>query len=298
MKGSAERPRLPNFNHLYYFYVTAREGSISAAASKLGVTQPTISEQIKSLERFLGAQLFERHPEGMRLTESGQIAYEHAEVMFRASTRLMQRFEESAPMTDRAVLRLGVTSTLSRTFTADYFLPLFEIPEVRTVIHYGNYIYLLQDLLSYQIDLLIADSKPDDERGIEVTILHTPSLVFVASPELAARISSFPADLVNVPFLHYTVRSRYRWEIDQFLRKHGLVMDIVAEVDDIGIMKEFALQGKGAIAVPNAAIDEELKAGALRVLNDGPVAETKIFALYHHETPPTRVLNALALLRR
>src|SRR5690606_23757307 len=85
MKETAERPRLLNFNHLYYFYVTAREGSISAAATKLGVTQPTISEQIKSLERFLGAQLFERHPEGMRLNEAGQIAYEHAEVMFRAS---------------------------------------------------------------------------------------------------------------------------------------------------------------------------------------------------------------------
>jgi len=49
-----------NYNHLHYFHVAALEGSVAGAAVKLGVTQPTVSEQVRSLERALGVSLFER----------------------------------------------------------------------------------------------------------------------------------------------------------------------------------------------------------------------------------------------
>jgi LysR family transcriptional regulator, transcriptional activator of nhaA len=300
MKEFESPPRLPNFNHLYYFYMTAREGSISAAASKLGVTQPTISEQIKSLERFLGTQLFERRPEGMRLNEAGQVAYEHAQVMFTASSRLVQRFGESAPAHTRTLLRLAVTSTLSRSFAADYFLSVFEQPEVRTVLHYGNYLHLLQDLASRQIDLLLAESKPDEAESEGLTIEHlgTHALVFVAAPEVAAQLSPFPERLVGVPFAHYTMRSRHRWDLDEFLRKHAAEVDVVVETDDIGILRQFALRGQGVTVVPRSVIEADVRAGKLAVLGDDPVTRAEIFAIYHHERPPEQVLKAVGLLRR
>lgn len=49
-----------NYNHLYYFHVAALEGSVAAAAVRLGVTQPTVSEQVRALERALEVSLFER----------------------------------------------------------------------------------------------------------------------------------------------------------------------------------------------------------------------------------------------
>ena len=61
-----------NFNHLYYFHVTAVAGSLKAASERLGVTQSTVSEQIRALERSLGVQLFERVPTGLRLTAAGR----------------------------------------------------------------------------------------------------------------------------------------------------------------------------------------------------------------------------------
>ena len=66
-----------NYNHLYYFHVAATEGSLSAAAAKLGVKQSTVSEQLRSLEQALHRTLFERTSTGMRLTAAGQVAYEH-----------------------------------------------------------------------------------------------------------------------------------------------------------------------------------------------------------------------------
>ncbi len=46
-----------NYNHLHYFHVAATEGSVAATATRLGVTQPTVSEQIRALERVLGVTL-------------------------------------------------------------------------------------------------------------------------------------------------------------------------------------------------------------------------------------------------
>ena len=60
-----------NFNHLYYFHVVASEGSVKAAADRLGLTQPTVSEQIRSLERDLDVQLCERAA-GLRMRRTGE----------------------------------------------------------------------------------------------------------------------------------------------------------------------------------------------------------------------------------
>ena len=61
-----------NFNHLHYFHVVAREGSLRAAADRLHVTQPTISEQVRTLESVLGTELFDRRGGRLQLNESGR----------------------------------------------------------------------------------------------------------------------------------------------------------------------------------------------------------------------------------
>jgi DNA-binding transcriptional LysR family regulator len=66
-----------NYNHLYYFHVAALERSIGAAATRLGVKQPTVSEQLRALERELGVCLFERSSMGLTLSEAGRVAFEH-----------------------------------------------------------------------------------------------------------------------------------------------------------------------------------------------------------------------------
>jgi hypothetical protein len=67
-----------NYNHLYYFWMVAREGSIMRASQALMVSQPTVSIQLKELERVLGHKLFDRVGRGLKLTESGQIASNYA----------------------------------------------------------------------------------------------------------------------------------------------------------------------------------------------------------------------------
>src|SRR5687767_1653793 len=71
-----------NYHHLFYFWTVAKEGSIARATSKLGLAQPTISAQLKALERSLGEKLFERAGRGLVLTEIGRTVLRYAEEIF------------------------------------------------------------------------------------------------------------------------------------------------------------------------------------------------------------------------
>ena len=66
-----------NYHHLLYFWMAAREGGITKACRKLHLTQPTVSGQIRALERALKARLFERAGRTVTLTETGRIVYRY-----------------------------------------------------------------------------------------------------------------------------------------------------------------------------------------------------------------------------
>lgn len=77
-----------DWNRARAFLVTAEEGSLSAAARALGMTQPTLGRQVSSLESELGVALFERGGRGLELTPSGLDLLEHVRAMGAAATRL------------------------------------------------------------------------------------------------------------------------------------------------------------------------------------------------------------------
>ncbi len=138
-----------NFNHLYYFHVTATEGSVKAAADRLSVTQPTVSEQIRMLERSLGLQLFERTSTGLRLTQAGREAFEHTTAMFLAGERLVQALGH-AGAEPAIALRIGVSAAMSRTVAADFLMPVLMVERCRPSIRLGDFNELLRDLRSHE----------------------------------------------------------------------------------------------------------------------------------------------------
>jgi DNA-binding transcriptional LysR family regulator len=71
-----------NHHHLLYFWTVAREGSIARACGQLHLTQPTISAQLRSLEKALGARLFDRVGRNLVLTETGRVVYRYADEIF------------------------------------------------------------------------------------------------------------------------------------------------------------------------------------------------------------------------
>ena len=64
-----------NFNHLYYFYITARSGGVNVAAKHLRISQPSLSSQLRVLERALDVRLFQKVGRQNQLTQTGSIIY-------------------------------------------------------------------------------------------------------------------------------------------------------------------------------------------------------------------------------
>jgi LysR family transcriptional regulator, transcriptional activator of nhaA len=281
-----------NYNHLYYFHVAATEGSLAAAATKLGVKQPTVSEQLRTLERSLGKQLFERSSTGMRLTTAGQIAFEHTSTMFRTADKLLQALGSGGMVTPRA-LRVGLSMAVARATSADFLLPLFALDECLPTIRTGDSLELLRDLRGNELDLVICESEPSSEVKdglVHVTIDQVP-LVAIVSVE-----TELDAQWEKVGLIQYRPTSRYRWEVEEFLDSRNVRPRIVGEADDPQLLVEAAARGEFIAIVPRLVARDALAAGRVRVVAQLDSGHGGIHALYQDTGSAELSQRAIELL--
>jgi LysR family transcriptional activator of nhaA len=280
-----------NFNHLYYFHVTAVEGSVKGAADRLGVTQPTVSEQIRMLERTLGFSLFERTPAGLRLTERGREAFEHTTAMFLAGERLADALGRGTP--EAVSLRVGVSSSVSRTVAADFLMPVLSMEQCRPCIRTGDFNDLLRDLRGHEIDLLVGDTEPIEAArpDIELVVIHRPVLVAIVHPEIEPR-----DDWQNLSLLEYRTASAYHWEVDNFLKQRGLEPKSMGELDDSFLMLEAVARGGFVAFVPNSVARSGVRRGRVKGIAHFTPASAGVHALFHKTETATLARTAVEKL--
>jgi LysR family transcriptional regulator, transcriptional activator of nhaA len=281
-----------NYNHLYYFHVAATEGSLAAAATKLGVKQPTVSEQLRTLERSLGKQLFERSSTGMRLTTAGQIAFEHTSTMFRTADRLLQALGSDSLVTPRA-LRVGLSTAVARATSADFLLPLFALDECLPTIRTSDSLELLRDLRGNDLDLVICESEPTSEVSdglVHVAIDRVPLVAIVSVT------TELDAQWEKVGLIQYRPTSRYRWEVEEFLDAQNVRPRVVGEADDPQLLVEAAARGEFVAIVPKLVARDALAAGRVRVVAQLDSGHGGIHALYRDTGSAELSQRAIELL--
>ncbi len=265
-----------NYNHLYYFHTVASEGSFANAAQRLGVTQPTISEQVKALERVLGVTLFDRQPAGLRLTEEGRVAFEHTTVMFRAGDNLRQALGHDAVAIPRT-LRIGISGAVGRTTTTDFLLPLFAVPDCIPSIRSGDGSELLRDVRGNDLDLAIIESEPSAalRRGLEVMQLDKVTLVAVTLPDVT------PApDWTDLGIVHYRASSAFRWDVEAYLEANGLRPKLVAEADDALFLIEAAARGGYVSFIPRSIARDPIRNGRLKPIATTEAVHAGVYAVF------------------
>lgn len=264
-----------NYNHLYYFHVVAVEGTVAAAANRLGVRAPTVSEQLRSLEQTLGVTLFERTTAGLNLTAEGRLVFEHTAVMFRASERLVGALDRDA----RALraLRVGVSGSLARSTATSLLLPLLALKTCIPTIHSADTPSLLRELRSNDLDLVICENEQSDAaaHGFEVALIDRTTLVVVAPHELQPR-----PDWSDVSLLQYRPTSSYRWDVERYLRERGRRPRIAAECDDCSFLLEAAVSGGYVTVVPRSVAQAAITNQRLVVLDEITPAHDGIHAFF------------------
>lgn len=279
-----------NYNHLYYFHVTATIGSIAAAATKLHVTQPTVSEQLRSLERTLGTTLFTRTSSGLKLTDAGRLAFEHTSVMFRAGERLVESLGQTTVDLPRT-LRVGISSAVARSTSTDFLLPLLALENCVPTIRTGDGVELIRGVAAAELDLALCETEPVKKAGLEVAVIEQTTLSLIAGPgvELAN-------DWAEVGIIQYRPSSSYRWDVETYLTTQKVRPRVVCESDDAMFLLEAASRGGYIAAVPKRMAREAIASKRVREIGQIQPAHSGIHAVYQDGETSELARNAVERL--
>lgn len=268
-----------NYHHLLYFWAVAKEGHLTRAAAHLRVSQSALSSQIRQLEARVGQPLFHRQGRQLALTEAGTIALAYAETIVGAGQELVATLREGA-RTSRQVVRVGAVSTLSRNFQRAFVAPLFGVDGVGLVLHSGSLGELLGHLRSHSLDVVLANRRVhEDAEHAWRCIRVARQQVSLVGHRRRGRAFRFPDDLATVPLILPSRDSDVRAGFDVLCDRVGIRPTILAEVDDMAMLRLLARDMQAVALVPAVVVRDELRRGTLHEYSAVPDLYEEFFAV-------------------
>lgn len=285
-----------NYNHLRYFWAVAHDGGLTRAASRMNVSQSALSVQIQKLEHQIGHPLFERVGKKLLLTEAGRIALDYADTCFKAGDELLSTLR-GRPAASRQVLKIGALTTLSRNFQLEFLRPLVGRSDVELIVRSGTMRDLLAQLEAHTIDVVLANSAaPRDARNsLRNHLLDEQPVSLVGHPRPRKRRFRFPEDLRSEPVLVPSLESDIRVAFDRKLELAGIKPIIVAEVDDMAMLRLLAREHKALALVPPIVVRDELKSKVLVECCKIPGVIETFYAIVQKRRFPNQLLVDLLL---
>lgn len=263
-----------NYHHLYYFYVIAKEGSITKARSKLLLAQPTLSAQLKQLERSLGKELFVRRGRRLLLTQEGRRALDFAESIFELG-RELQSSLRAEPVKGQTHLRLAAIRGFSRAYLHSFAMAALRFGAGRIFIEEDAGDDLLSGLSDHQYDIVLTDERPvaTEERFTSRLVGSVP-IVLAAVPTLARRVTR-PQHLDQAPLILPRPQARVARYFNDWFAMHRVKPHVVAEVADAELARRLAISGMGIAPINEHTLAVSPPLGALRrlKLSFGPIRQ-------------------------
>jgi len=274
-------------NQLTSFLAVAREGSVSAAAEKLYVTQPSISAAVSALSRELGVDLTERVGRGIGLTPAGEAFRPYAADVLGLIEQGRQAAREAADASMRS-LRLVAVATAAE-FVVPSLLRAFHRlhPEVSLSLEVANRATVFERVLEHEADVAIAGRPPEDARVAGFAFLKNDLALIVAPGDpLAGSRSVKPELLADRVWLMREPGSGTRQLVAEFLAEHELRPQTLT-LGSNGAIKEAVRLGLGVSVQSRVAVEHELAAGALaEVAVRGGLPHRQWYALHSATVPP------------
>jgi len=274
-------------NQLSSFLAVAREGSVSAAAEKLYVTQPSISAAVSALSRELGVELTERVGRGIGLTAAGQAFRPYAADVLGLVEQGRKAAREAADVSMRS-LRIVAVAT-----AAEYVVPALlrafagEHPEIRLSLEVANRATVFERVLEHEADVAIGGRPPEDAR-IAGHAFAPNEIALITAPgdELVSRAPAAPQELADRVWLQREHGSGTRQLISEFLTEHDLRPQTLT-LGSNGAIKEAVRLGLGISIQSRVAVEHELHDGTLAEIRvKGGLPERQWYVLHSATVPP------------
>lgn len=255
-------------HQLTVFCAVANHLSYTKAAEALYLSQPAVSQQIRTLELVLGLQFFARSGRGIVLTPAGQELLHHAE-------RLLVLLAETSPIVneihrlERGSVLVGA-STSAGTYVVPALLGAFHVhyPRIRVTLMVANRHSIEDRLLTHQVDLAVMSLIEQQDR-FDVELLMPYELVVVATPShrLAGCRGLTLHDLASETFLLREQGSGTRLDTEQHFARAGMPLQASLELGSIEAIKEGVAADLGVAVLPRESVALETKCGDLVMLD-------------------------------
>lgn len=243
-----------NYHHLYYFWLVAREGSITSACQRLRLAQPTVSAQLKQLEQSLGVALFTRKGRRLALTDAGQSVYHRADEIFSLGRDLLSFVKARPGGEPRLRLNVGVADALPKLMVSRLLEPALRLPDAPCVVCYaGKHTELLARLSVYELDVVLSDAPIGPQASVRAFnhLLGECDVTVFGTRALASKLRRrFPDSLEGAPFLLPTPNTALRRNLDYWFESRGIEPTVIGEYEDSALLKVFGQSGYGLFVAP------------------------------------------------
>lgn len=288
-----------NFNNLHSFYVCAEHLNISKAATLLGISQPSLSMQIKNLEEQVGTTLFLRNGKSISLTSKGQELLKSSNMYFDLKKEIKKCLETKVDAVTHPTLRILVTDQVERPFVAEVVSKVARKSKGKMAIFSSTTEEALSKTENNETDILLSHEKVDttwnyikvDFPVFFVTGSVIPKLpTFDHAKNIQKVLDYFGEDLI-IPAGSLKLGK----EFSSFKRKNSLKQNVLLESDIISCLVRFVASGTGCSFLPLPYIKSSLYESHIHMI--GPREGFWKHSIYIYANIPEKDLEGHPLVK-
>lgn len=259
-----------NVNLEYYkiFYYVGKLGGITLAAEELSITQPAVSQAVRSLERALGTKLFVRTGKGVHLTPAGEVLYAYVRRGYEEIRTGERKIREMINM-EIGEIRIGASDMTLRFYLLPFLQKFHEAyPGIRLTVTNGPTPETLRYLAEGKIDFGLVTAPFHLKKGYRAVLLRNVQDVFVAGErfdELKGKEHPWSV-LKELPLVYLEKHTSTRRYIDEFLSSQNVAVQPEIELATSDMLVQFALKNLGVACVVQDFAQEYLESGELFAL--------------------------------
>lgn len=253
-----------NYHHLFYFKTIAEEGTVSKAAEKLRLGQPTLSAQLKQFEDTLGVQLFERQHKKLVLTEQGKVALDYSKNIFKMGSEMYEVLHDRLkPL--KPSLHLGALDSVPKQIILQLVKHAFRISPCQITLSECKSDELLRELTAHRMDLIVTNFLPTgiDAKGLYPKSITKKNVGFYGAPKFKNLKKGFPKSVSGQPMILPTYDSKLRQDLDHWAKLNKIELNIITESQDISVKKLMAISELGLIPTATHTVSDQISQGVL-----------------------------------
>ena len=272
-----------NYHHLLYFWVVAKEGSITRASKELRLAHPTISGQIHRLEEVLGEKLFDHRGRNLVLTDAGRVAFGYADEIFKLGQEFVDTVKGRVPGRPLRLV-VGLSDVLPKSIVHRMLEPAFALEKrVQIVCREARSTEtFLGELALQAVDVVLTDTPAAPSTGLRVFnhLLGECGTSFFAAKVVAKSLRrGFPHSLDGAPFVLPGNNAALRRTLEQWFEDESLRPTIVAEVEDSSLVEELGEAALGVFAVPDVIETHVMARYAVALVGRAPQLKQRFYAI-------------------